>query len=203
MIAVPTCPLKAAEILEKPLTGRPTPPAPGDVVLVRGSGLIPWLIRLFSWGWWRGEARTRWNHVGIVEGPLGCGVSVIESTWPKVRRRMLAGVEADAEEIAVWRYSKLGEIQQGKLVMKARQYLGRRYPWWAVAAHAADGLLGGAYLFRRLIPDQGRYGICSWLVAYAYDECAGVRFLGMPPDRCQPDDIGDCVEASPDWVRVG
>ena len=166
---------------------------PADVVLVRHSGIVAMLIRRFSQG--RNEPGTLWDHVEVAIGPD----QTIGSSWRGTGIRPMADVVADSERTQVWRLEGL-QLKRKVVTERALEYHGCAYGKLKIIAHGLDGLLGGAYLFRRLCR-MDNYPICSWLVAYAYDS-VGERFSGLPPNAVQPDDIGDHVRADPRWELV-
>ena len=79
-----------------------------------------------------------------------------------------------------------------RVAAKAGGYVGRSYGWLKIVAHGLDRLIGGRYLFRRLAMVDN-YPICSWVVAYAFDDIG--KDFGLPPNTADPDHIWDyCVE---------
>ncbi len=171
---------------------------PGDIFFTRGRGTLSKLIRVFTRR--IGESRTRVNHVGIVTlgGRLN-DVKVVEALskveFHPLLKRYGRGSKHD---VAVFRPTDLSREQIDDIVDKAEKYVGYEYGWGKIAAHFADWLLQGAYVFRRLTRDD-RYPICSWVVAHAFG-AAGKHF-GTPPGAASPDDIWDFVTRNPDKYR--
>lgn len=62
--------------------------------------------------------------------------------------------------MSVYRCTELSDEQREQIVGKAREYTGRTYGFGKIAAHFADWVLCGAYVFSRLT-DSDRYPICS------------------------------------------
>lgn len=164
---------------------------PGDVLFSRSRGFLGWAIRLFTRRW--GESRTKVNHVGVfvtntrlVEA-LGKGVK--EHTWPQVL------ANRQWQEVAVFRPRNLQPVELNRIARRARSHVGKPYGYLKIVAQALDGLLFGAYVFRRMARLK-RYPICSWLVADAY--AAVGKDFGVPTYQASPDDIWDFVVAHPD-----
>lgn len=169
----------------------------GDVVCELGQGFLGRAIQWFTRGLF--EARTWASHAG----------RMLDSAYIAEALRHFTIQRLDpARKVRVWRYKKgLGAAVQECMGGKAEEYAGRQYGWWKNAAHAVDGFLQKVtpfrhvYLFRRLI-GMTKYPICSWEVAWTFDECAGLRF-GVPPNGATPDDIADWCEKHPDdWELV-
>jgi len=169
----------------------------GDVVGEYGPS---WLGRAIAWATrGRYEARTWCSHVGRMVSP-----TEIAETGARFRI-----VPFDVtRKVRVWRFrTGLSHEALACMTAKAQQYLGAHYGWWKLLPHLADGLLEkllpvrSVYLFRRLMCLK-RYPICSWEVAWTYEECVGYRF-GVSPRAATPDDIVDWIEAHPDdWECV-
>ena len=169
----------------------------GDVVCELGQSFFGRAIRWFTRGWY--EPRTWASHAA----------RMIDATHiAEALRRFTVGVFDGNRKVKVWRLKAgFSADTQRCMVDKARHYEGKDYGWWKNAAHAADGLLQKVtpfkrvYLFRRLI-GMSDYPICSWEVAWTFDECAGYRF-GVPPNAATPDDIADWCEGHPDeWELI-
>lgn len=172
-----------------------------DIFFTRGSGLLSKAIRYFTRA--IGESRTKVNHVGLVVkgGPVGRAV-VVEALIRVKEHRLYAqyGGRGKRTSVAVYRPMDLTAEEINVIVATAKSYVGRRYGFLKIAAHLADWLLQGAYVFRRLaVMDD--YPICSWVVAHAFKK-AGKNF-GVPPGAASPDDIWDFVTTNPDkYVEV-
>lgn len=167
---------------------------PGDIVLTRGPGLLGRAIRFFTRR--VGEGKTRVNHVGIVVsgGALATAVMVEALTTVK-RHRLVDEYGGSREQVAIFRPLRLAPEELRRVVAAANGYVGRTYGYLKIVLHALDGLLQGAYVFRRL-GRMDRYPICSWLVAHAFGE-VGVHF-GVAPGAATPDDIWDHVTSRRD-----
>lgn len=151
---------------------------PADIVLVRGRGWAPRLIRKLTRS--PGEAPSRVTHCAIAV----TSQHVVEALFPRgvVLRSYRAG--------QVYRPRRLSEEERVRINQRARSHLGEPYGWGKIILHALDGLLGGIYFFRRAAL-VGRWPICSWIVADAYAS-EGYMF-GVPPQAATPDDIADFV----------
>jgi len=166
----------------------------GDIFLTRGASLISRLIRFFTRSW--GESRTMVNHVGIVvEGGSISQAVVVEALRSVTRRRLADGYAGTGTSVAVFRPINLTSPEIDVIVQAAERYVGRKYGYAMIVAHALDWMLNGVYLFRRLIGSD-EYPICSWVVAHAYAK-AGKTF-GVAPGAASPDDICDFVTENPD-----
>lgn len=168
---------------------------PGDIFLTRGPGFISGLIRFFSRH--IGESRAQVNHTGVivVGGPLTTAIAV-EAVAHVVRRPLwVAYGPPKKDAVAIFRPLNLTPEETAAIVSAAEGYVGERYGYLKIAAHLADWLLFGAYVFRRLA-QMDNYPICSWLVAHAYLK-AGKDF-GVPAGAAEPDDIWDFVTKHPD-----
>ncbi len=172
---------------------------PGDIFLTRGASLISRLIRFFTRS--RGESRTLVNHVGIVvEGGDVSRAVVVEALRVVTRRGLADGYAGTGTSVAVFRPINLTSQETDVIVQAAERYVGRKYGYVKIVAHALDWMLNGVYLFRRLIGSD-EYPICSWVVAHAYAK-AGKTF-GVEPGAASPDDICDFVTENPDkYVQV-
>ena len=147
-----------------------------------------------------GEERSQVSHVGIVvaDGTL-YSLAGIEATGAGVVRHNV-GAAHFGSRMAIFEPVKLSEEARRKAVSRAHSYVGRKYGFAKIAAHALDWALGGRFVFRRLA-QMHRYPICSWVVAYAYD-AIGWGF-GVPPGAAQPDCIWDyCVAHPEEWRMV-
>lgn len=164
----------------------PPRPKPGDLFLERDDSFVSRVIRFMTRSW--GEGRSKVSHVGIV---VGYGGQVVEAVTPAVRRSVLP------EKAAVYRPR---QVCGSAVASVAESYVGRKYGIAKILAHALDWILGGPYLFRKLAK-MDDYPICSWMVAYSYEE-VGVQF-GTPPWAADPDSIMDWVESHPtEWECI-
>jgi hypothetical protein len=98
-------------------------------------------------------------------------------------------------QIAIYRIVNLSFEQRIEVAQAAYEFLGRRYGWWKLVAHAADSIVSRelhreVYLFRRLLCSK-RYPICSFLVEAAFER-VGIDFA--PDQSADPDHIHDYCE---------
>lgn len=164
---------------------------PGDIFLVSGSGFFSKAIRFFTRG--RGEPRTEITHVGLISsyGTVH-GATAIEALRTVRKAPFSAHL---GETLTVFRPTNLADHEMLAITSRAERYVGRKYGYGKIVAHALDGLLGGAYVFRRLT-NSDAYPICSWLVAHAY--LAAGKDFGVKAGAATPDDIADFVVRNPD-----
>jgi hypothetical protein len=168
---------------------------PGDVFLTRGRSFISRAIRFFTRG--IGESRTKVNHVGLVveAGDLKEAI-VVEALSMVTRHRLWEQYGPPKEDlVAVYRPINLTPEEVKVIVATAERQVGKKYGYLKILVHFLDWLLLGAYVFRRLVPDN-KYPICSWVVAHAFSK-AGKDF-GVEPGMAAPDDIWDFIVGNPD-----
>lgn len=166
-------------------------------MLSRSRGLVGWAIATFTRH--IGESRTKVTHTGVVVTSGSLEEAVIVEALRKVERHALWGRYANSgKDVAIFRPLNLSEEDTAKVVAKAESYVGRRYGYLKIAAHWADWLLQGAYVFRRLARED-RYPICSWVVAHSF--AAAGKHFGVEPGAATPDDIWDFVVSRPDVYR--
>ncbi len=171
---------------------------PGDVFLTRGKGWLSKAIRFFSRS--IGESRTKVNHVGLVVAQGDLEHCVVVEALSRVRRHTLwiqYGPTQDTE-VAVYRPTNLTAEQLVTIVAEANEQVNKTYGYLKIAGHLLDWCLGGAYVFRRVFRN-GKYPICSWLVAHAYARVG--KTFGVDPGAANPDDIWDFVTSRPDKYR--
>lgn len=161
----------------------------GDILLFSGSAWYSrWIAHLTQD---RNEAPTRCTHVAIATGPD----TIIEALFGGVQR-------TEMKTVHPWMYRPLNidPATLKQIVKAANSYVGYRYGYSKIALHALDGLLGGAYFFRRFA-FVDRWPICSWVVAGAY-ATQGYTF-GVDARAATPDDIADYVQAHPKrYLRI-
>lgn len=166
----------------------------GDIFLTRGNAFVSRAIRWFTRR--VGEDRTKVNHVGIIVEPGTELDAIAVEALTTVREHSLGRYARKAKtSVAVFRPVGLSGPEIETIVAQARIHVGRKYGYRKVAAHLADWVLQGAYVFRRLTRD-GNYPICSWIVAYAF-HAVGKNF-GVEPGAANPDDIWDFVDRHPE-----
>ncbi len=168
---------------------------PGDVFLTRGHSFVSRAIRYFTRA--AGEKRTKVNHVGVVVEAGEIKTAIVVEALSRVTRHRLWEQYGPPKKdgVAVYRATNLTPEEVEIIVATAERQVGKKYGYLKIAAHFLDWLLQGVYFFRRLVPD-GKYPICSWLVAHAFSK-AGKHF-GVEPGAAAPDDIMDFIELNPD-----
>ncbi|UCB43790.1 MAG: hypothetical protein JSV77_03845 [Dehalococcoidales bacterium] len=168
---------------------------PGDVFLTRGHAFISRAIRFFTRG--IGEKRTKVNHVGLVVEAGDLKEAIVVEALSRVKRHRLWLQYGPPKEdlVAVHRATNLTPDEVKLIVAAAEKQVGKKYGYLKIVAHFLDWMLLGAYVFRRLVPD-GKYPICSWLVAYAFGKAD--KHFGVEPGAATPDDIWDFIEGNPD-----
>ena len=163
---------------------------PADIFLTQGTSWISKAIRFFSTN--IGEKRAKVNHVGVVVEQGDLKKCVVVEALSKVKEHTLWSQYGpkNKDKVAIFRPINLTEEEKKIIVEYAKKQVNRKYGFGKIAAHLLDWTLQGAYVFRRLT-DDGKYPICSWLVAHAFKK-AGKDF-GVEAGAAQPDDIWDFV----------
>ena len=159
----------------------------GDIVCF---GDRSWLSRAIRWlTRSRGEERTKCSHVGIMYDSERICEALARVEIHPVEPRLAEGWRE------IYRPIGLSLVQHEAIMEQCEYYRGKRYGWWKVLPQAADGLLGGRYVFRRLLFIDN-YPICSWVVSWVFERCVGKDFFGIEPNAANPDDIHDaCGDA--------
>jgi hypothetical protein len=172
---------------------------PGDIFLTRGKGFLSKAIRVFTRV--AGESRTVYNHTGLVVSRGGLQEVEIVEALISVQQHTLWSQYGppSKDEVAVYRPIRLSLDELQKVVDEGKSYVGRDYGALKLLAHFFDWCLQGAYVFRRLA-SMDKYPICSWVVAYAYDEI-DIGF-DVPPNAASPDDIADFIENHPEMFTL-
>ncbi|OIO03155.1 MAG: hypothetical protein AUJ49_04970 [Desulfovibrionaceae bacterium CG1_02_65_16] len=171
---------------------------PGDLIFTHGAGLIQRGIR---WAERKpGEPESYANHVAGFTGPD----QVTEALW-SVQTRPFAQFN-DGTLFQVWRCMPLTAAQRQAVAAQALAYVGRDYGLLKIGAHLGDALLSrlmgrNVYAVRRLA-SLDSYPICSWVWSHAYEALGAPNFFGLDPNAADPDDMHDCVSASPSWAMV-
>ncbi len=162
----------------------------GDIVLFRGDSRVSRLIRWGSRSW--GESRTIVNHVGIMVGFK----EIVEASSRTVQHEFIR----PPTNCWVYRNKHLLPAERQILRDKALKYVGTKYGKIKIWAHTLDRLLFfNKHVVRRLC-FMDSYPICSWIVAYCYDEI-DINF-GVTAREATPDDIWDYIIDSPDWIQI-
>jgi hypothetical protein len=169
--------------------------AAGDVFLTRGHGFLSKAIRFCTRG--IGEKRSKVNHVGVVVVGGNLEICIVVEALTKVKRHRLLKQYGPPKKdgVAIYRPTNLTEEEIAKVVATANEMVDQSYGYLKILAHLLDWLLFGIYFFR-WFGRNGKYPICSWLVAYAFEQ-AGKHF-GVKTGMASPDDIWDFIEENPD-----
>jgi hypothetical protein len=168
----------------------------GDIVHTQGSH---WLSRAIRWFSRKKDGQRAWaSHSAMVL--TSAPDDILIEALAHVRVRPASVYYQDTAHVAIHRLPEpLTPAQQRQICLYTLGYEGYPYGKWKLLLHALDHLIGDRYLFRRLALNK-RYPICSWLVAWAYDEVLSQR-LGGDPNAVSPDDIMDhCMAES--WPLV-
>ena len=171
----------------------------GDVFLTKGNSFVSKAIRFLTRD--KGESRTEVNHVGVVvvDGNVQNAV-IVEASSKVVRRTMNSYYKSKNTKVAVYRYRNLTDTEEDIIADYSESMVGAKYGYLKIVAHFLDWCLGGVYFFRRFAQME-RYPICSWIVAYAYQD-AGLGF-GVRANAASPDDIWDwVVKPENGWVEI-
>lgn len=171
---------------------------PGDLIFCHGSGLLSAAIREAEQA--PGQPVAYANHVAGFSAPD----MVTEALWT-VQSTPYTIWRGANHAFQVWRCMALTDEQRAIVAQVATGYVGRPYGWWKLGLHLGDAVLSRlagheVYALRRGMSD-GRYPICSWVWAYAYDTM-GIRFGDLEPSEAQPDDMHNAVRADPTWAMV-
>lgn len=165
----------------------------GDEFFTRGLSWVSNFICMFTQS--ITEKRSQINHVGLIieTGDLQTAVGV-EAIHHVVRRTVWSAYGPPCNGLfAVYRARNLTDSDVSTIVARAQGMVGRRYGFFAIVVHLLDWFLMGLYLFRRLVKD-GRYPICSWLVADAFSSVG--KHFACEPGAAQPDGIWDYVNSA-------
>jgi hypothetical protein len=163
----------------------------GDIFLVHGKGFVPDAIRLLTRR--IGERRSRISHVGLIVAPGDLDTAMAVEALKKVRHAPFK--QHIGETLEVFRPENLTPEETDNICARAMSYVGKTYGYLKILTHTLDGLLMGAYVFRRFT-NVDAYPICSWLVAHAY--LAAGKDFGVPAGAATPDDIEDFIRKHPD-----
>ena len=170
---------------------------PADLIFVRSTTALGWLIRWFERS--RGEEESWTNHVagiGKSDNVIEAQTHVITSPFEEWK---------EGKDFQIWRTNDLDDNGRMVIADYAERQIGRGYGYMKIIPHALDGLLskvagGSPYVFRRMCL-MNQYPICSWVWAYAYHQ-KGLDF-GCSPRKVSPDDQLDFVSAHPlKWFMV-
>jgi len=168
-------------------------PRAGDIILTRKKrSLLGRLIRRFQTTS-NDTTKTIFEHVGIMIN----GFQLIEALRNVEVTELYNMYPLKKFDYLIARVDNLDKVTRGLLVDEAQKYVGKRYGYGKIVTHYLDYLVGrlrgkDVFLFRRLARSK-RYPICSWLVAFVYDEILGMEFNRVSKTFCQPDDISDDI----------
>lgn len=167
----------------------------GDIVFVKGNKIVSKAIKFITRS--IGEEKTLISHVGIIDSNGTIDDCFLIEALSTVKRNLLSSQYGNETgiEYAIYRCNELMYWQRCSLVEKARSYIGKRYGYLKIVAHALDHLFNNKYVFRKLLK-MDDYPICSWLVAHCY-EYVGISF-GIDANAATPDDIWDYVVSHKD-----
>jgi hypothetical protein len=150
---------------------------PGDIILIRGPGLLGWLIRLWARMRYRNDdlRYAHWSHVAMVLSARGHLIEV---------RALGVGI-CGIEKFRHWdfHYVRLGLSDRDRSLAVRYGYscIGQRYGLSGFLLLALSVVLGD--LFR--VPDRGQQG-CVALIVRALQK-AGIAFDRAPPDMMPAD----------------
>lgn len=169
---------------------------PGDVFLTRSTSLLGKLIRICTRDF--GEKRSKVNHVGIVVEAGGMKEAVVVEALSMVREHKLWKQYSPPKKdwVAVYRSKNVSLEEMEIIVATAKRQVGKKYGYLKIATHFLDWCFSGIYFFR-WFARNGKYPICSWLVAHAYGK-AGYDFE-VDIGEANPDDIWDFVNDHPHY----
>ena len=160
----------------------------GDIILTRGDKLLSRMIRFFEKD--KSEDISKVNHTGVNEKDcLLKDANVIEALTTVKCHNLVEQYAGKKDKVAIFRKKNLRDDERIEVAKKAKEYVGKKYGFIKIVGHALDWCIGGKYVFRRMFR-MDDYPICSWVVGYAY-AVIGVKFKGVEPWACQPDDIWD------------
>lgn len=168
----------------------------GDVVHTQGRH---WLSRAIRWFSREKDGQRAWaSHSAMVLATDPDNLLI--EALVRVKVRPASVYYQDGAHAAIHRPPEdLTPVQRQQICLYTLGYEGYPYGFAKIALHALDHLIGDRYFFRRLATD-GRYPICSWLVAWAYKQVLGREF-GGDPGAVSPDDVMDYCMAQ-DWPLV-
>lgn len=194
----------------------------GDIVFFSAQhkpGLGGWLSRAIAWMTARKNAEppTMATHVGIMRDPIHICEALKRVTIQPVSERIAGNRIEIYRPFILLKNTARSSALRGCLTKKCGRWEGRQYGYLKILAQALDGLLGEAYLFRRLC-FMKRYPICSWLVAFAFEQCVGrIRklfgiendpdwsadpFFGVPTKAATPDDLHDACQDAVRFIKL-
>jgi len=163
----------------------------GDIVLFRGKSWLSRTIRFHTRE--KGERISIFNHVGIMIDDH----YLVEALRKVERTSINDAINDNTQLIAVFRNNHLDYSDKHQLSLYAQRQVGKKYGYLKILGHAGDywlsRILRTEVTWMRKLFRNGRYPICSWLVAYAYARVCGKEFNETHPSYCQPDDIADEV----------
>ncbi len=174
-----------------------------DILGTANPDLTGRLIRFFERA--PQQPKPQVSHVGLIAASMPLIFAPVIEALATVRNRVMWDAYVKSKTpVRIWRPKTLTEGQKTRILAKANSYVGRKYGWIKIGAHAVDWLLSklfsrDVYAARR-VAGLDRYPICSWVVAQAY-AAAGLYF-GVEPGAAQPDDIDAYCASHPDKYEL-
>ena len=158
--------------------------------LTKGTSLLSRAVRIFTRT--LGEKRTDVNHVGVVVARGDLNTCTVVEALIKVGEHPLWSQYGPPKKdsVAVFRPLNLTEEEVDTIVTEAREQVGKKFGVLKILGHFLDWCLQGVYFFRWFFRN-GKYPICSWLVAHAFAKAG--RDFGVNAGAADPDDIWDFV----------
>jgi hypothetical protein len=153
-------------------------PRPGDIILLRGTGWLGWLIRMFERMRYRAaedRAFTSWSHAAIVVGRNGVLVEVLH------KGVMLSRLEKYRDQDYRYIRLDLSDSDRKKAASYACGCLRQKYGVASFLLFAASLLAGDRWRFR----DRGQQG-CVALIVRALQR-AGMTFERQAADMMPAD----------------
>ncbi len=169
----------------------------GDIFFSTSEGFMSKAIRRLTRSW--GESRTMVSHTGIVvnDGPFEHAL-IVEAVRGVKLNNIVECYDKPDSYVSIYRPIGLSDNELTSLVDSASGFIGNKYGYVKLLAHMGDWFLQGAYFFRRLARMKD-YPICSWIVAYCYQQIG--RDFGVDCKGAAPDDIWDYVNENPEQYQ--
>jgi hypothetical protein len=147
-------------------------PRPGDIILVRGVGVLGWGIREYERICARGKDRAfvHWSHAAVVVSPRGHLVEVLANGVGVTR------IEKYRDQEYHYVCVDLPDADRDTVARYALSCVRQKYARWTFVHLAASKLLGG----RLRVPDRGQQGCISLIVR-------ALQQVGVPFERAATD----------------
>ena len=168
-------------------------PRAGDIILTRRKkSLLGRLIRRFQTKP-NDTTKTIFEHVGIMVN----GIQLVEALHRVEVSALHDAYPLKKYDYLIARINKIDKVTGKLLAAEGMKFVGKSYGYGKIITHYLDYLVSRAkgkdvFFFRKLARSK-RYPICSWLVAFVYDEILDIKFNKVPKTFCQPDDIADDI----------